>query len=403
MNNMKKGNHKLIQALNRSKVLNKIRTEGPISRIELAKKNKLSPSTVASAVQELIREGYVSEIGTGSSSGGRKPILLKFNPDNHFLLAVSITNSVMILARMNLEAKVLAKETHPIAGLQGEAVIERLLHLMDDFMAGQEDLERCVGISINVPGIVSDSQGVVHYNTKLRMTNVPLKRIFEDRYGMRTWVENDMNSVVLAERRFGDYAFANLIYISIGDGLGSGILINDHLLRGKHGGAGEFGHTSVNRSGIRCECGNAGCLDSYISWIAVYSRIITAIATGRPTLIQELSGGDYSKIVPSVFKEALRKGDKLARDLNEEVAEHLGAAIVNLVNMFNPEALILGGDLAHGNPELLDMVSAYIDRHAMPILKDDMVFGLASLGEEDKLMGAASVLLQDLLGFSLME
>ncbi|MGG3507505.1 ROK family transcriptional regulator [Paenibacillus lautus] len=400
---MKKGDHKLIQALNRSMVLNKIRTEGPISRIDLAKKNKLSPSTVTSAVQELIKEGYVSEIGTGSSSGGRKPILLKFNPDNHYLFAVAITNSVMMLARMNLEAKVLQKETHPLAGLQGESVIERLLSLMDDFMTGQEDLERCVGISVTVPGIVSDSQGLVHYNTKLRMTDVPLKRIIEERYGLRTWVENDMNSVVLAERRFGDYAFANLIYISIGDGLGSGILINDHILRGKHGGAGEFGHTSVNRSGIRCECGNVGCLDSYISWMAVYSRIITAIATGRPTLIQELSGGDYSKIVPSVFKEALRRGDKLAKDLNEEVAELLGAAIVNLVNMFNPEALILGGEMAHGNPNLLEMVRSYIDRHALPILKEDMVFGLASLGEEDKLMGAASALLQDLLGFSLTE
>ncbi|PJN56248.1 N-acetylglucosamine repressor [Paenibacillus sp. GM2FR] len=403
MNNMKKGDHKLIQALNRSKVLNKIRTEGPISRIDLAKKNKLSPSTVASAVQELIKEGYVSEIGTGSSSGGRKPILLKFNPDNHYLFAVAITNSVMMLARMNLEARVLQKETHPLTGLQGEAVVERLQSLMDDFMTGQEDLERCVGISITVPGIVSDSQGMVHYNTKLRMTDVPMKRMVEERYGLRTWVENDMNSVVLAERRFGDYAFANLIYISIGDGLGSGILINDHLLRGKHGGAGEFGHTSMNRSGIRCECGNVGCLDSYISWIAVYSRIITAIATGRPTLIQEMSGGDYSQIVPSVFKEALRRGDKLARDLNEEVAELLGAAIVNLVNMFNPEALILGGDMAHGNPELLEMVRSYIDRHALPILKEDMVFGLASLGEDEKLMGAASVLLQDLLGFSLTE
>ncbi|MFG1731289.1 ROK family transcriptional regulator [Paenibacillus sp. 843] len=400
---MKKGDHKLIQALNRSKVLNKIRTEGPISRIDLAKKNKLSPSTVASAVQELIKEGYVSEIGTGSSSGGRKPILLKFNPDNHYLFAVAITNSVMMLARMNLEARVLQKETHPLTGLQGEAVVERLLSLMDDFMTGQEDLERCVGISITVPGIVSDSQGMVHYNTKLRMTDVPMKRMVEERYGLRTWVENDMNSVVLAERRFGDYAFANLIYISIGDGLGSGILINDHLLRGKHGGAGEFGHTSINRSGIRCECGNVGCLDSYISWIAVYSRIITAIATGRPTLIQEMSGGDYSQIVPSVFKEALRRGDKLARDLNEEVAELLGAAIVNLVNMFNPEALILGGDMAHGNPELLEMVRSYIDRHALPILKEDLVFGLASLGEDEKLMGAASVLLQDLLGFSLTE
>ena len=176
-----KGDHKLIQALNRSKVLNKIRTEGPISRIDLAK-NKLSPSTVASAVQELIKEGYVSEIGTGSSSGGRKPILLKFNPDNHYLFAVAITNSVMMLARMNLEAKVLRKETHSSRAPR-RSHYRAALSLMDDFMSGQVDLERCVGISINVPGIVSDSQGMVRYNTKLRMTDVPLKRIMEERYG----------------------------------------------------------------------------------------------------------------------------------------------------------------------------------------------------------------------------
>jgi len=403
LNNMKKGDHKLIQALNRSKVLNKIRTEGPISRIDLAKKNNISPSTVASAVQELIKDGYVVEIGTGSSSGGRKPILLQFNPNNHYLFAVAITNSLIILAAMNLEAGILKKATYPIGGLQGSKLVERILQLTDDFIRSYGGGGQCVGISVTVPGIVADTQGVVYYNTKLRMENVPLKRIMEERYGLRVWVENDMNSVALAERRFGNYAYSNLIYISIGDGLGSGILINDNLLRGKHGGAGEFGHTSVNWNGIRCECGNIGCLDTSISWVAIYSRIITAIATGRPTLIQELSGGDYAKIDPSMYKEALRRGDRLALSINEEVAEHLGAGIVNLVNMFNPEALILGGEMALGNEELLAMVRTYIERHAMPILANDMVFGLASLGADDKLIGAAAVLLQDLFGFSLIE
>ncbi|WP_036719389.1 ROK family transcriptional regulator [Paenibacillus sp. JCM 10914] len=400
---MKKGDHKLIQALNRSKILNEIRTNGPISRIDLAKKNNISPSTVAAAVQELIKEGYVSEVGTGSSSGGRKPILLKFNPDNHYLISVVITNSYMNVARMNLEAGILAKKSYPISGLQGDAVTDYLLVVLDEWIGQLQDMAWCVGISITVPGIVGNVQGVVHYNTKLRMSNVPLKQIVSERYGMKTWLENDMNSIVLAERRFGAYAYPNLLYISIGDGLGSGILIHDHILRGKHGGAGEFGHTSVNRSGIRCECGNVGCLDGYISWIAVYSRIITAITSGRPTIIHELSEGDISKIVPSVYKEALALGDKLARDLNEEIAEHLGAGIVNMINMFNPEALILGGEMALGNPELLAKVGQYIDRHAMPILRDGMAFGLASLGEEDKLIGAASVLLHDLFGFSLIE
>lgn len=403
MKKMRKGDLKLIQEQNRSMVLNKIRTEGPISRIELAKKNHISPSTVASAVQQLIKEGYVSEIGTGASSGGRKPILLKFNPNNQYLFAVAITNSLIIVAQMNLEASVIRKRTHMILGLQGEAAVQFFLEVMDEFFAESDDLHRCIGISVTVPGIVSDTQGIVYYNTKLRMSNVPLKQILEGRYRLKTWVENDMNAVVLAERRFGKYTYPDLIYISIGDGLGSGILINDSILRGTHGGAGEFGHTSVNRSGIRCECGNVGCLDSYISWMAVYSRILTAITTGRPTRISELIGGDYGKIVPSVYKEALQQGDRLAQDINEEVAEHLGAGIVNLINMFNPGALILGGELAIGNSELLDKVQAYIDKHARMIVKDEMVFGQSSLGEDDKIIGAAAVLLQDVLDFSVTE
>lgn len=400
---MRKGDQRLIQELNRLKVLNKIRRGGPISRIDLAKQNQLSPSTVAAAVQELIREGYVTEIGAGSSSGGRKPILLRFNPDNHVLIAAAITNSELLLARMNLEAKILTRSSYSIHGLKGEAVVAFLLEKLDDFLAEYGEQTACIGISVTVPGVVRNEQGIVLYNTKLGMTNVPLQRILEERYGMKIRLENDMNSVALAERQFGEYAYPNLIYISIGDGLGSGILINDTLLRGKHGGAGEFGHTSVNRSGVRCECGNVGCLDSYISWIAVYSRILTAITSGRPTLIDELSGGDYTRIVPEIYKEALRRGDRLAIDINEEIAEQLGAAIVNLINMFNPEALILGGEMGRDNLQLLDKVREYINKYAMPILKEGIVVGLTSLGEDDKLVGAAAVLLQDLFGFSLME
>ncbi|MUG66277.1 ROK family protein [Paenibacillus campinasensis] len=403
MTNMRKGDHRLIQELNRSKVLNHIRREGPISRIALAKQNGISPSTVASAVQELIKEGYVSEIGPGRSSGGRKPILLRFNPDHHHLIAVAITNSRMLLARMNLEARVLAKAEYPISGVKGEAVAEFLVEHLDRFLTEDGVQSTCIGISVTVPGIVQSDEGIVLYNTKLGMNRVPLKRMLESRYGMKVWLENDMNSVVLAERQFGKYAYANLIYISIGDGLGSGILINETLLHGKHGGAGEFGHTSVNRGGVRCECGNVGCLDSYISWMAVYSRILTALTSGRTTQINELTGGDYTRIVPEVYKEALRRGDRLALDINEEVADHLGAAIVNLINMFNPEALVLGGEMGRDNEALLEKVRLYINKHAMPILREDLVFGLTSLGEDDKLIGAAAVLLQDLFGFSLME
>lgn len=399
---MRKGDWKLIQELNRSIILNKIRLDGPISRIELAKGNRISPSTVAAAVQELIREGYVTEIGRGESSGGRKPILLRFAPDNHFLFAASISNTVIEVAQLNLEANILRKKSAPVGTRQGEGVIELMLGMIDRFVTETGSLDACIGIAVTTPGVVNVEQGVVYYNSKLRLNDVPVKQLVESRYGIKTWVENDTNSLVLAERRFGSYSsFANLIYIMVGNGIGAGILVNDMILRGKLGGAGEFGHTSVNRSGIRCECGNVGCLENSVSWPAVHSRMMAAMASGRQTLIHDLTGGDFSRIEPAVYKEALSREDRLAMDITEEIAEHLGAGIVNLVNLFNPGAIVLGGNVAQDNPILLHKVEEHISRYAMRILKDDLVVGQSSLGDDGKLIGAAAVVLQDLFQFSL--
>lgn len=404
MKKMRKGDLKLVQELNRSIILNKIRSQGPISRISLAKECRISPSTVASAVQELIKEGYVSEVGEGESSGGRKPILLQFAPDNHFIIAAVITNSAIEVAELNLEARLLRKRVKPVEGQKGDEVIRLMTEELDRFMEEGGGLDRCIGIAVTVPGVVNVEEGIVYYNSKLRLDNVPLKMIIEQRYGLRTWIENDANAVVLAERRFGSWGdHQDLIYIVVGDGVGAGILVNDSVLRGSRGGAGEFGHTSVSRSGIRCECGNVGCLENAISWPTVYSRIVAGISSGRPTWINGQCRGNFSEINPSLYKEAVRLGDPLALDINEEIAEHLGAGIVNLVNLFNPGAIILDGCLAYDNPALLERVRDHVLKHAMRVLKDEISIAQSSLGPDGSLIGGAAVVLRHIFRFSLAE
>ncbi len=402
MDKIRTGDLKLIQELNRSIILNMIREHGPISRSEIAKRNKISPSTVASAVQELINEGFVREVGTGASSGGRKPIMVKFSPDNRFLIGVSISNSMISVAQINLEAKIHRKKELPHHMLHGETVINRTLDLIEQFLSECPDLDKCIGISVTVPGIVDATLGVIRYNPKLRLRNVYLTHIIESRFNIKTWLENDANAIVLAEKKFGKYSkHKNLFYIKIGDGVGAGIVYNDTILRGGRGGAGEFGHTSVDRSGIRCECGNIGCLENYVSWPAVYSRILSSITLGRTTSIMEMAHNDISQITPAVFKAALQNGDRLAKDIAEEVAAYLGAGVVNLVNLFNPEVIILGGNLVGDNELLMERVKAYVSQHAMSILADELVICTTSLGEDPELVGAASVLLQDVFRFSL--
>lgn len=400
--NIRTGDLKLIQELNRFIILKMIREEGPLSRSDIAKRNKISPTTVASAVQELMKEGLVSEIGEGKSSGGRKPILLQFSPDNHFMICISISNSLIEAARMNLDFRIIEKRSAAIRERSGRNVLAAALKLIDDIVADSSGESNCVGVSVVTPGIVDRHSGIIHYNAKLNLADINLKHIIEERYGLKTCIENDSNAMALAEKRIGGYdEVRNLLYIAVGEGVGAGIFLNDTLLSGALGGAGEFGHTSLDRGGIRCECGNVGCLENYVSWPAVYWRILTSISRGRTTSMLRLAGEDRDAITPDLFNLALEEGDSLAEDVADEFAGYLGAGIVNLVNLFNPEVIILGGELIGESGILHAKISDYVTKHALYVLSDMLQIRVSSLGQDAKLMGAASVLMEDMFHFTL--
>ncbi|PWU69363.1 ROK family transcriptional regulator [Gracilibacillus dipsosauri] len=396
------GDLKLIQELNRSIVLDTIRRYGPISRSEIAKKNELSPTTVTSAVQDLIRERLVNENGTGLSSGGRKPILLQFSPDNHYLIGVSISYSKITIADMNLEAKINQKNVYLTNGYTNEHLIEYLLELLHGFLTERKDNRICVGISIITQGIVDAYQGIIHHNPKLQLNNVYLKNIVENRLELPTWLDNDTNAYVLAEKNFGLYQeYKNMVYITIGDGLGAGIIVNDSLARGVKGGSGEFGHTTININGKPCECGNKGCLENYVSWPSIHERLITAIKNGKNTLLTDLSNGKNESILPEHFTQAINAGDELANEVLNEVSFYLAAGLVNLVHLFNPDIIILGGEITNNNKLLFNRLSHLVEDRSLKTLYKDVNIKIASLGEEFEMIGAASVLLQDKFQFKL--
>ena len=248
------GDLKLIQELNRSIILKTIQDNGPISRSEIAKKNKISSTTVTAAVKKLIKQGLVCEEGIGASSGGRKPILIRFSSDSKFIIAVAITNSAIKIAETNLEAKIKRLEIYPVNKLTGKKFIDYLLKSIGHFLEIYSDLRKCIGISVTSPGIISVDKAVIHENTKLKLKNTPLKEIIEKQFKLKVWLENDTNAIVLAEKRFGAYKKSkNLIYITIGDGVGAGIVVDGHIFRGHSGGTGEFCHTSIDRDGIICD------------------------------------------------------------------------------------------------------------------------------------------------------
>jgi predicted NBD/HSP70 family sugar kinase len=396
------GDLKLIQELNRSIILRTIRHYGPISRSEIAKKNKISPTTVTAAVKELIRQGLVYEDGVGVSTGGRKPVLVRFSSDSKFIIAVAITNSSIKIAEMNLEAKVRKQKIFPVYNLTGKLVIDYLLKSIGQFLEEYSDLTKCIGISIISPGIINVDKGIIYENTKLKLKNIPLKEMVEKQFKLKTWLENDANAIALAEKRFGAYRkFKNLIYITIGDGVGAGIIVNGSIFRGCRGGAGEVGHTSIDRNGIPCDCGNTGCLENYVSWPAICSKVLSSVAQGKPTMMSESVKGDISRITPSIFSDALKKNDQLAKEIMKDTAAYLATGMVNLVNLLNPDIIILGGKVAYDNQFLLSQVKKLVFQKALNILTDKLEICPTSLEKDFRMIAAATIPLQEIFHFSI--
>lgn len=397
------GDLKLIQELNRSIILDTIRQHGPISRSDIAKRQGISPTTVTTAVHELIRDGLVCEDGTGESSGGRKPILVRFCPDGQFLVGVSITNTAITIAELNLEASLKRKKAYPVGPeMFGEQVVQHVLASLDDFLGQYEDLSSCLGISIISPGIVDASRGIIRFNSKLKLKDVPFKELAESRFKLTTWLDNDANAIALAEKNFGVGVDAdNLLFVTVGEGVGSGLVVNGSIFRGSRGGAGEFGHISVERSGFRCDCGNVGCLENYVAWPAIYANILSAITRGKQTIALELAEGDMHRITPAIFRTALQQQDQVCLDIVEEIAAYLSAGIVSLVNLFNPSLIILGGEIMRDNALLVSRIQKLVQERGMFIMTEGLEFRQTALGEDFEVKAAAAVLLQDVFHFSL--
>lgn len=397
------GDLKLMQELNRSIILDTIRKEGPISRSDIAKLINISPTTVTSAVNDLIQEGYVREDGVGFSSGGRKPVLLRFNPNTRFIIGISISNSSIKISEMNLEGCINRKEIHSTNFSQGQDMIHLIIQIIKQFLESKENLQWCEGISIITPGIVDAKNGIISYNSKLKLYDIPLKQMVEDEFGLPTFLDNDTNAYVLAENYFGSFKkYKDLVYITIGDGVGSGIMYNGQIIRGYKGSSGELGHTTIVRGGLKCECGNEGCLENYINWPAIYSKVVTALMTrGKETIIRNLIDGDINRVTPAVFVKALNEGDRLCYEIMEEIVSHLSTSITNIIHLLNPEVIILSGEIVQENSIFIDLLNKTVSKRVIPILKDEVNIQPTSLEAEFEMLGAASVILQEKYQFTI--
>lgn len=386
---------------NRVSVLEAIRRNRGISRAELAIATGLTPAAISKIVGGLLEAGLVIESGYTASGGGRPRVRLGINPEAAYVIGVDLARSGICAALVNLDGLILRRYSvastlaHPI-----DVTVARLIDLLDELMQDTgPDRTKIAGIGIGAPGPLSVRNGVILSPPNFAgWRDVPLREIVERHLGIPAWIDNDANACALAEAWLGaGQALSHFVYVAVGTGVGAGLVINGALYRGANDIAGEFGHTTVEASGPRCGCGNVGCLELYTSASAITSAAIAAIRRGEPSIVVEWIQGHLEEITVSLLARAARCADRLAIRVFEQSARYLGVGVVNLVNLFDPEAVFLGREVVREAEDLLlDPIRAMVSERAFSIAASRVRILPATLGEEAPVLGAACLALQEL-------
>ncbi|SKA93189.1 transcriptional regulator, MarR family [Caloramator quimbayensis] len=388
-----------IREINKSTILKVIREKGPISRADIAKLTGLNPATVTNNVNILLEADIITETGIGDSSGGRKPILLELNKNAFYAIGVDMGLKRARAALINLCGEIIKSIDMPYGNsIDEKDVIKRIIELVNALLDVRNiDKNKILGIGIGVHGIVNPVEGISIYAPKFGWKDVAIKDIFEKEFRMPVLIDNDVRVMALGEKWFGNAKSAkDFVFINVGSGIGSAIVINGDIYRGSLYGAGEIGHISIAENGPKCNCGNFGCLEVMASGTALEKRVIHDINLGKESIIPKLAGDDLSKITGEIIYEAAKLNDKLALDALYDVGSCLGYAVSNLINILNPEIIIIGGGVARAGDFVLKPLCDTAHKKSMEHLSQRVRILPSYLNENCGIIGAATLILNDL-------
>lgn len=348
-------------------LLASIRQNSPIARIDLSQNTGISRATVTTVTAELIRAGLIEEVPAqgGEMARGRPRVDLKIRGAAHLVAGIKVAHRSLSLVLMDFEGNQLAEHSHKMeqSTFSSPALVQLLaaaLQAMLDPLG--KKLSDLSGVGIGIAGIVDVMQGLVHWSPSLKDRNVNLRSEIEAALGVPVFVDNDANLVAMAEKRFGlGREATDFIVVTIESGVGMGIVINNEIYRGTRGCGAEFGHTKVHLDGALCRCGQRGCLEAYV---ADYALLREASVTS--------SGGEHSDAATDERRiEALLQrahdGDPLASNIVNRAGRMFAMGLANIVNIFDPQIIVLAGERMHSNHLYAEEVIAGIQNSIVQV------------------------------------
>ncbi|HUC14192.1 MAG TPA: ROK family transcriptional regulator [Acidimicrobiales bacterium] len=409
---IRRGDRQLMVDMNRNLVLNVLRT-GAASRADVVRTTGLSPTTVSAIVSELVESGLINEVGEGKSSGGRPPLLLRIDDERNYIVGLKVTRFDISIAVTDLRAEVLHSELVELDGLGAAELGEHPFgsshanevdpaSVLDQLCAATADavrkagvgLDQVVGIGIGLAGLVEAGTGICRYSPAFGWRNVAVAGPLAQRLGRPVLVDNDVNTLTVAEQWFGrGHGVDDFVVVTVGEGVGAGLVIDGKLCRGVRGAAGEIGHLPVGGSTVRCRCGQRGCLEALSSDHAVLRYIDEALQRGESSSVCR---PDTFSLTIHEVREAAESGDSVAARALEKAGYALGVGIATLVNLLNPRLVILSGEGTLAGPLRSDAALAAMQERTFADLDRDVEFVVDSADDVSWARGAACIVLGEL-------
>ncbi|WP_425262318.1 ROK family transcriptional regulator [Paenibacillus pectinilyticus] len=371
-----------VMDMNRSLIIKLMRKRGICSRAELAHESGLNQSTITNIINEMIGWGLVVETGVIDGKKGRRSIGIKLNSELYKVIGIRLARKMICVGLYDVEGNVFGFKQLPINRGDGpEAAFNKMKELVAETIKNNA-IGKVIAIGVATPGPLFRNEGrIVLMSHFPGWEKINIQEELMSMYGIPVYVEHDAKAGGLAEWWFGERNKdqGTLIYVAAGEGVGAGIVVDGTLFRGSLGMAGEIGHMSINFNGPKCECGHKGCLELYGSTSAI---------------LKELSGQHSS--LPSIWS-ALNEGNPAVQEVVKQAAWYLAFGLVNIVNCFNPNRIILGDEFSGAGELLLDTVRKVIDEYALPDVSSKIIIELEAQNEDFMLMGAAAIAIENIL------
>jgi len=361
---------------------------GSITLSDLAKSLDMSVPTVTKVINEMCANGSINEYGKLETNGGRHPILYGLNPDAAYFIGVDIKQFTVNIAIINFKGDMIDYAMDvPYDFKNSPEALDNLAAIILDFIEQQTiDKNKILNIAINISGRVNSESGYSY--SIFYFEERPLVDILQERLSYPVTIDNDTRAMTYGEYLSGCVTNEkNIIFVNISWGLAIGIIIDGKVYRGKSGFSGEFGHIKSYDNEIMCHCGKKGCIETEVSGMALHRRLMEMLGNGNSSLLSEqFAKGE--RITMNDIVQAVNDEDTLCIDLVEDVGRKLGEHLAGVINIFNPEMIIIGGTLSLTGDYIMQPIIASIRKYSLSLVNKDSVITRSKLKEKSGIIGA---------------